>query len=67
MNGIKEGYAKKFASKDQREIGKDSTCDCCESPVFIEDFQTAEALEVYCCGSGNDKGFCQICQINYGS
>ena len=61
-DSIKEGYARKFASKDQDEIGQDPICESCGGSVSITDFRTAEALEIYCCGSGNDEGFCQYCQ-----
>jgi len=59
---IHEGYVKKFQSKDQNEIGFDAVCDNCREEVKIEDFKTADALELFCCGSGNDEGFCQACQ-----
>jgi ubiquitin len=62
VDTIKEGYAKKFASKNQDEIGQDAICELCGLPVKITDFRTAEALEIYCCGCGNDEGFCQTCQ-----
>ncbi len=62
METVKEGYAKKFAKKDQNEIDKNASCDRCSLPVSITDFRDAEALESYCCGSGNDRGFCQNCQ-----
>jgi len=59
---IHEGYVKKFQSKDQNEIGLDAVCDNCGEAVKVEDFKTADALELFCCGSGNDEGFCQACQ-----
>jgi hypothetical protein len=59
---IVEGYAHKFARRDQEEIGHDAICDNCNQFVSITDFRTADALEIYCCGIGNDEGFCQNCQ-----
>lgn len=62
---ITEAYRIKFESKDQKEIGEDAVCEKCGKPVLITDFRTAGALEVYCCGSGNDEGYCQTCQDTY--
>lgn len=57
-----KGYISKFNSQNQEEIGLDSVCDNCEKPILIADFRDANSLAFYCCGVGNDTGFCQRCQ-----